>query len=1495
MIAQPSVGTQRPPVQRVPSSSSSSSHRPLNRPALPSKLSNVLAPNPDPGAGRSASRQAIIAGPGPDQSAAQPVIIDLDDDASNEDAASARNSSAHAADGLQQYAFNTPQDRQHHVAPYALQKQNPLPLPPRPAFLAESHHSRPAPCRAATRTRRDPARKADGLRPPAVATALPGGRVADFFPWTGAPGMHSEDVLTDHTIKSGYSDKPPGPNQAESNIARPTIWPSLKNKSGLHILSALFCQVMDKRQAMGRCTDPSTFKPPPRVTLTDTKREAWLKDLANPDVPLRKLSRTIPHGIRGKGLLDHCIAKDIPMTRALWLSKCVGANEIRAFKRKGVSGAAALAGENKWTREWTISVEQFVEGVIASCGSPGWNEKMNYAIRLATHFYSEHLLDAEHYMDWLLNSLETSTSERLPIWILLTQIYWKHLVTDRRRGRKLSEALLAHALALADLQHAGVNTQLVTRLHQLITILAVAHQGCLVLPQTWHRYKHIFSAIKPAGKYELATGAMQNVVRRNDRLNKDKDEASSIAAPHNVKLELLDILDSVGFEVQINDLAPRCSNLRLAFEDIITTVLEWACSRHRCGLARIYLAAHLLRYWNDHGIDTDDSLLRMLERTSTNEDYDLCHLHKIVTALSQSGHFSVGRYLQWLISMGASSASPTTSVDAQLLLELPTVHLSSHVMNLRRTLLSRMGISVDSEMRQIESYQDNLSRSLENLTTSSMSPPSMLSGTVKLAIAQWLCHRFIATSNTGQASFVGSLNAFCTVRHVLERFEDYVSLAKIVDAGVSSTDAHLLAAISDTVNLNLDIFAAMGVSLGLITRMCIQQHVLRTRQPLDRTLLLSLSSLVKRVPSASVFVKTLATDLAICEMQGSAAACSPASDNMVISIAGSLESDVDIDRVLASGNTMDEQLMARTFGLISSQVAKLGTSIVPRASAWFAQLRLFDQPTFDLLSQTSIAQMCDDAAQSKGLCVLAAALVGAGCLKIDVIFRAYERKVNSVQSTNGTYAGELATACTRMMAAPQVLGDTVRTPETYRFDLAKALFCEDHKRDVLRSIRLALSVDPSLLSHSVAAIENEELLPLLGSYVVTATDVVAHELVGRDPHSPARSRVQNLLDVMLGSGDAKRKSEYQAMARINDVVFSADELSLKICQLVIQQYSLTLQSNGMMKEEDKNDLIQTFQTAINADSSVWPALLGALDKDMVSQIHDWAQERLINSTLALISATTAAADYSTVRRYLKVWEVSASAAQLEAPQTQAFSVLNEHLRNFGSLAESIYTLDTTPSGLGARISFGIGILLQLVTTHYQALDNGTSAAQELIPLLTVLCSLLVHPKLQTQLHTLEHVLDVTSMISDDVPMESLQSIVKQFPAFARNNSRVRYLFGSANPPDSWLVLASRIYSQLPGQQANNVAQSSSLPRPPSSLPPRPGSVPQRPTGVAGSTLTQQQGQQRPTPTSSARGQFEIKTQPFHLKRWEIMPDPTPNMGPNDTSLSLGLFQARKCA
>ena len=190
-------------------------------------------------------------------------------------------------------------------------------------------------------------------------------------------GKGREDRLNERVIREGYSEKPPVVN--DTNSARPSLWPHLKNTAGLACLSALFSDVLAHRKKLSQIETQSTFKPPPRVTLTDTKREAWLRDLANPCLPLKRLSRTIPHGLRGKLLLDQCLAKKVPVERTIWLAKCVGANELRAFRRKGVSGGITADNESKWNMEWTLAVESFNLECVNAAQQPDWKARMTYA------------------------------------------------------------------------------------------------------------------------------------------------------------------------------------------------------------------------------------------------------------------------------------------------------------------------------------------------------------------------------------------------------------------------------------------------------------------------------------------------------------------------------------------------------------------------------------------------------------------------------------------------------------------------------------------------------------------------------------------------------------------------------------------------------------------------------------------------------------------------------------------------------------------------------------------------------------------------------------------------------------------------------------------------------------------------------------------------------------------------------------------------------------
>jgi mediator of RNA polymerase II transcription subunit 12 len=62
-----------------------------------------------------------------------------------------------------------------------------------------------------------------------------------------------------------------------------------------------------------------------------------------------------------------------------------------------------------------------------------------------THLYKEHLLEEEHFLDWVLKNIDICPPERLFLWLLLVSIYWQDLTSSRRRSKRLAESLLNHA------------------------------------------------------------------------------------------------------------------------------------------------------------------------------------------------------------------------------------------------------------------------------------------------------------------------------------------------------------------------------------------------------------------------------------------------------------------------------------------------------------------------------------------------------------------------------------------------------------------------------------------------------------------------------------------------------------------------------------------------------------------------------------------------------------------------------------------------------------------------------------------------------------------------------------------------------------------------------------------------------------------------------------------------------------------------------------------
>jgi mediator of RNA polymerase II transcription subunit 12 len=190
-------------------------------------------------------------------------------------------------------------------------------------------------------------------------------------------------------------------------------------------------------------------------------------------------------------------------------------------------------------------------------------------------------------------------------------------------------------------------------------------------------------------------------------------------------------------------------------------------------------------------------------------------------------------------------------------------------------------------------------------------------------------------------------------------------------------------------------------------------------------------------------------------------------------------------------------------------------------------------------------------------------------------------------------------------------------------------------------------------------------------------------------------------------------------------------------------------------------------------------------------------------------------------------------------------------------------LDATASDYQSRLhDMGgrMNIILHLCTLPAQAVPMSDNAKQSRAQLVSALCSLLNHPRLESQHSLTDYIHDVAALHADQLPEETLSSLSRHFhPA----STTLRSLLGSFNAVAATtpnLALSSRA-------QPAQTQQQRALAR---RQPPVPGSAgPARPANM------------------------ERKLTPYPLRNWEIMPDPTPVMGENDCAVSLGLFGARK--
>ncbi|KAF9155624.1 RNA polymerase II mediator complex subunit [Linnemannia schmuckeri] len=322
------------------------------------------------------------------------------------------------------------------------------------------------------------------------------------------PGQ-DEDQMTHSNVKTGYIDK--GIIQNETVSAQGILADRLQDPKKQHDLGAFMVQVLKKRQESSKITGPSTFRPPNRATLNDQKKEQWLSDLSG-TTPLRRLSKSVPHGFKTEKLLEALAQRQVPMLRATWYIKIVALSEMQAQRNR------PSIAQSQYSTDWTAIVSMFLKKQLleinphstskpaptalnASSGSQNikpwtseeakerWEAKWRYSVMLTKWQYNEGLLDHRHFLRATVEQLSSLCFEQIALLLSLIAMFLSEYARSRLLMRLLIEGLLN---ALQQVQRHPTYNQTLFRysyleleLKRMIQSIFLSTPDMFVIPKAW--------------------------------------------------------------------------------------------------------------------------------------------------------------------------------------------------------------------------------------------------------------------------------------------------------------------------------------------------------------------------------------------------------------------------------------------------------------------------------------------------------------------------------------------------------------------------------------------------------------------------------------------------------------------------------------------------------------------------------------------------------------------------------------------------------------------------------------------------------------------------------------------------------------------------------------------------------------------------------------------------------------------------------------------------
>ena len=800
----------------------------------------------------------------------------------------------------------------------------------------------------------------------------------------------------------------------------------------------------------------------------------------------------------------------------------------------------------------------------------------------------------------------------------------------------------------------------------------------------------------------------------------------------------------------------------------------------------------------------------------------------------------------------------------RLLFELPIHNLPAHILNLKRTLSSKIAPEAIEDDKIIEDVKAGVAARIPELLDHSQSfnlPISdqaleSLSQTFKCAAARWMRQELTLAVKSKVNPYHGlggeSQNILGGRRHtgqlqpmhlkkILMTFISLGQFSVLADTmiGLCSTmNKESLLVMVDMANYYHDIFDALGASKAIFRKITQCIRIEQSFGIVEPNLIETLTDLGNRLPTLDTELYNLCKPLQKSDFHALAAACSPISDNMIEAV-HSTESDFldELDHTLTNGSSFDRQTATRVFKALTATLDSTwrDSKAFNRLLGLFSRLQTLDSKLFKQLLMDWLNHFLAGGVRLNYI------LLRMICSRILALADVLDRALKVVHEWDSDSSrAHLAFEILNLVATGGSLIATEDGCHIYRFCDERKETLSKYSSLILQLFQLAIgsyiSANPSGVSFTGNGLFNPPLLNLLSdalhhskdaSYDITTLDDQEKVTIGIYLLEQYNFRLKG-----QGIGD-----------QLSILLRSVSELNILLSQLRLKAF---LRSNiGLPEAKSAPQLARAIlntMARVTADQkALITYLLSTLSLYDIHSIGEEIEDILVSSILNENS-------YSRARKptdmadLLKLVNALGSKSPIVVSDTWTDRISDALFNSVQAVTQADYFLDNQIITCRVR-----GIIL-LLTLHQSLFKHQTSLQDALLRISLLLSCLLGTPTHFAPSGVDADLIDILYLLSD----------------FLSEDSRSRY---TRYIKDHFIQMDSRLeyILDIPGSECNGWLRL----------------VPESPAVL------------RTGRNMKACAGNAILGQPFSYRRWETMSDATPIIGANDTSLSLVLFDVMK--